>query len=238
MKTIIGVVGSNRESRLKLMKELSSKLKSKGYQVMLVFYDHNDSCISTSSTLIINTFGTTTFVRANFKLNIDDLKKLLPSTWCLILIEGYKATRYIVAAVSEEDIKELGHQSMAIIPLDDELIRAPTCYDDKVMTIDEAVEVIRKVLIEDIMMFLMREDCGECGFSNCRDLAEAIARGESTPLKCVKRRENVRLVVDGDLIRLNPFTSKVFIQVLTGLLSILKGVPKNFRKVTIELNLD
>jgi len=47
----------------------------------------------------------------------------------------------------------------------------------------------------------------------------------------------VKLVVDGELVPLNQFASKVFVQVVRGLLSILKGVPKNPKKVSLEVDL-
>jgi hypothetical protein len=58
-----------------------------------------------------------------------------------------------------------------------------------------------------------------------------------SPTKCVERREGVKLVVDGELVPLNQFASKVFVQVVRGLLSILKGVPKNPKKVSLEVDL-
>lgn len=237
MRTIIGVVGSNREARLRLMRELSCRLESEGYSVILVFHDSGGDDANTSSILTVSTLDSSTFIKASFKLTIDDLKKLFPSKWCLMLIEGYKAAPCIVAAISEDDVNELGSQSLAIVPLNDDLMKLTTPWK-KVVAVNRVAEVVREALIEDVMKLLMQEDCGECGFNSCKDLAEAIAKGEDTPLRCVKRRENVRLMVDGDLVQLNPFTSKMFIQVLTSLLSILKGVPRSFKKVTIELNLD
>lgn len=238
MRTIIGVVGSNREARLKLMKLLSSKLESEGYSTIMVFQSGDNFGTNNSSTLTVCTSSSSTLIKANFRLTIDDLKKLLPNKWCLVLIEEYKAASYIVAAVSESDVNESIQQSLAVVPLSNGLTIPTTISSDKFMTIDEVVEAVRRVLIEDIMRQLMQESCGECGFSSCRDLAEAIAKGRETLLRCVKRRENVRLMVDGDVVPLNPFASKMFSQVLIGLVSILKWVPRSFKKVTIELNLD
>lgn len=239
MRTIIGVVGSNRDARLRLMKELSNRLENEGYNVILVFRGRSgNDTDGPKCTLIVSTFDSSTFIRANFKLSIDDLKRLFPSRWCLMLVEEYRATPYIVAATSEDDVDELGPQSVAIAPLNDELIKTATSWKDKIVTVNRVAEIVREILLEDIMKLLMREECGECGFNSCRGLAEAIARGEETPLKCVKRRENVRLIVDGDLVKLNPFTSKMFVQVLTSLLSILRGVPRSFKKIVIEVDLD
>lgn len=238
MRTTIGIVGSSREARLRLMKLLGSKLESEGYSIIMISQDGDNTSANNSSTLTVYTSSSSTFIKANFKLTIDDLKKLFPNRWCLVLIEGYKATPYIVAATSESDVNELVQQSLAVVPLSDSLTTSTTPWRDKFMTVDQVIEVVRRVMIEDIMKQLVQEDCGECGFSSCRDLAEAVAKGEETLLKCVKRREKVKLMVDGEDVPLNPFTSKMFSQVLISLVSILKRVPRNFKKVTVELSLD
>ncbi|MEM0217661.1 MAG: (Fe-S)-binding protein [Candidatus Nezhaarchaeales archaeon] len=238
MRTIIGIVGSNRKARLRLMKELSSRLESEGYSVILVFHHRHDNEIDVPSTLTVSTLDSSTFIKANFKLTVDDLKRLLPNKWCLILVEGYKVAPYIVAATSKYDVDEYGPQSLAITPLSNDLMKFTAPLKDKIVEMERLTKVVREALIRDITKFLMQEDCGECGFKSCRDLAEAIAKGEYTPLKCIKRRENVRLMVDGNIVQLNPFTSKIFIQVVSSLLSILKGVPRSFKKVIVEINLD
>ncbi|MEM0232459.1 MAG: (Fe-S)-binding protein [Candidatus Nezhaarchaeales archaeon] len=238
MRTIIGIVGSDRKARLRLMRELSSRLESEGYSVILVFHHRDIDETNASSTLVVNTLDSSIFIKANFKLTINDLKRLLPSKWCLMLVDGYKVAPYIVAATSKYDVDEFGPQSLAITPLSNDLMEFTAPLRDKIMAIERVAEVIHEVLIGDIMKILMQKDCGECGFKSCRDLAEAIAKGEDTPLRCVKRRENVRLMVDGDLIQLNPFTSKMLVQVISSLLSILKGVPRSFNKVIVEINLD
>lgn len=220
------------------MKLLGSKLESEGYSIIMISQDGDNTSANNSSTLTVYTSSSSTFIKANFKLTIDDLKKLFPNRWCLVLIEGYKATPYIVAATSESDVNELVQQSLAVVPLSDSLTTSTTPWRDKFMTVDQVIEVVRRVMIEDIMKQLVQEDCGECGFSSCRDLAEAVAKGEETLLKCVKRREKVKLMVDGEDVPLNPFTSKMFSQVLISLVSILKRVPRNFKKVTVELSLD
>lgn len=239
MKTIIGIVGSTREARLKLMSELGDKLGKEGYSVLLVFRNYDYDYDHPKITLSMSIIGSSTFIRTNFRLNLDDVKSLIPGRWCLVLIDGFEDAPYIVAAVSMSDIEEFGLQSMAIVPMTDKIekeVRDP--WRDKVMKIDDLIGVVRERLVKDILSSLAQENCGQCGFNNCRELAEAIAKGEETPLKCIKRRENVKLIVNGENIQLNQFTSKVFIQMLKGLVSILKGVPRDLRKIYIEASLD
>ncbi|MEM4576986.1 MAG: (Fe-S)-binding protein [Candidatus Nezhaarchaeales archaeon] len=241
MKTAIGIVGSTREARLRLMSELGDKLGKEGYSVLLVFrdYDYNYDYNSPKITLVMSTIGSSIFIRANFRVSLDDVKSLIPGRWCLALIDGFEEDPYIVAAVSMSDVKKFGLKSMAIVPMTEKIekeIEGPWKY--KVMRTDDLIGIVRERLIKDILNSLAQDNCGQCGFSNCRELAEAIAKGEGTLLKCAKRKENVKLIVNGENVQLNQFTSKVLVQMLQGLVSILKGVPRNLRKIHLEVSLD
>lgn len=237
MKTVIGVVGSRREARLKLMHALGSKLANKGYNVALIFQDDYNGIKDSKVFLVVDVVNTSTFIRVGSKLSLDDIKKFIPGKWCLVLVEGHRAIPHVVAASSEADVSEADAKSIAIVPLSDGVKRLAASQTSKIVDVDEVLRAIHEVMLEDIMKLLALENCGGCGFNNCRDLAEAIARGEEDPVKCIKRREGVKLVVDGELVPLNQFTSKMFVQVLRGLLSILKGVPKDPKKVFLEVDL-
>jgi len=237
LRTIIGVVGSTREARLKLMHELGTKLANEGYKVVLVFNDENEAFKGSNVFLVARLMKTSTLMVVSSRLSLDDIGGLIPGKWCLVLVEGHRAAPHIIAAASEADVSEVGPESIAVVPLNDEARRLAISWTDKVVNVNEAIKVIQERVIEDVLKVLALEDCGKCGFNSCRGLAEAIAKGEESPIKCVERREGVRLVVDGELVPLNQFTSKVFVTILRGLLSILKGVPRSARKVFLEADL-
>jgi len=237
LKTVIGVVGSRREARLKLMHILGNKLANKGYNVALVFQDDYNSIRDSNVFLVVDVVSSSTFIRVNSKLSLNDIKGFIPGKWCLVLVEGYKAAPHVVVASSEADVNGADARSIAIVPLSDDIKHLAAPQMSKIVDINEALKAIHEVMLGDIMKLLALENCGECGFNNCRALAEAIARGEEDPVKCIKRRESVKLVVDGELVPLNQFTSKMFVQVLKGLLSILKGVPKGPKKIFLEADL-
>ncbi|NHW44489.1 MAG: hypothetical protein HA491_01945 [Candidatus Verstraetearchaeota archaeon] len=237
MRTVIGVVGSRREARLRLMHELGTRLADKGYNVALVFRDEREAVQGSKVFLTADVLKTSTFVMVNSRLSLDDIKSLVPGKWCLVLVEGHRTVPHVVAATSRTDVNEVGPKSIAVVPLSDEVQNLATSWTSKVVDFDGAAKAIQEVIVEDIMKLLALENCSRCGFSSCRDLAEAIAKGEEGPTKCVERREGVKLVVDGELVPLNQFASKVFVQVVRGLLSILKGVPKTPKKVSLEVDL-
>jgi len=237
LRTLIGVVGSKREARLKLMCELGARLADEGYNVALVFHGEHEVVRSSKVFLIANVLERSTFIMVRSKLSLDDIRGLIPSKWCLVLAEGQKTVPHVIAATSEADVNEVDAKSIAVIPLSDDVRRLVASWTCKVVDVHGAAKAVQEVVLKDVMKLLALENCGKCGFSSCKDLAEAIAKGEESPIKCVERRENVRLVVNEELVPLNQFTSKVFVQVLRGLLSVLKGVPRDPRKVSLEIEL-
>lgn len=237
MRTVIGVVGSTREARLKLMHGLGTKLANEGYKVVLVFNDEHEAVKGSNAFLVAKLMKTSTLMIVGSRLSLDDIGGLIPGKWCLVLAEGRRAAPHIIVAASEADISEVGPESIAVVPLSDEARRLAISWTDKVVDVDEVIKVIRERVVKDVLKVLALKDCGKCGFNSCRGLAEAIAKGEESPIKCVERGEEVRLVVDGELVPLNQFTSKVFTTILRGLLSILKGVPRSAKKVFLEADL-
>lgn len=237
MRTLIGVVGSRREARLRLMRELGTKLADEGYNAALVFRDEHETIKSSKVLLMANVLKTSTFIVVSSKLSLDDIMGFIPGKWCLVLVEGHKAAPHVIAATSKADVNEVDPKSIAVVPLSDEARHLVASWTSKVVDIHEATKIIQQVVLEDVMRLLALKDCGKCGFSSCRDLAQAIAKGEESPIKCVERKESVRLVVNRELVPLNQFTSKVFVQVLRGLLSILKGIPRDPRKILLEADL-
>lgn len=234
--TIIGVLGSNRENRLRLLSELVNKLSKEGYNIVSIVHEEEgaEHCERIVSASITNC---STFIKAGFKLSINDIGNLFAGRWRLIMIEGLKADNCILAASSVRDIEEYGVYSMAIVPFTSEIGKHCTLQRAKIVDVNGAAMIISNKVLEDILSTLAQQNCGECGYGNCQDLAKAIAKGDENPLKCVKKKVPVKVVVNGDYIQLNPFTTKMFAEVIKGLLSILKGVPREIRNVIIEMKL-
>ena len=237
MYTIIGIVGSNRENRLKLLSQLADRLSKEGYNVISITREEGSAKYSDRS-ISVSITDCSTFIKAGFKLGLNEIKSLIAGKWRLIMVEGLKTNNCILAASSVSDIEEYGAHSMAIVPFTNEIRRNHAPQEAKIVDVDGAIAVILNKMLKEILSILAQQDCGECGYGNCQELAKAIARGEETPFKCVKKKIPVKIMVNGDHIQLNPFTTKMFAEVIKGLLSILKGVPREIRNVTIEINFD
>lgn len=240
MNTTISIVGSDRESRLKLLSEICEGLAKEGYNVISITREESIEREREDHGKILSVSMTdcSTFIKAGFKLSINDIKSLIPGKWRLIIVEGLKTSNCILAASSIDDVEKYGAYSMAIVPFTNKIKDHVMLRETKIVDVDGAIKIISDKVLRDILNMLAQEDCGECGYNSCRELAEAIAKGEETPFKCIKNRTPVKVKVNGDIIQLNPFTTKMFTEVIRGLLSILKGVPREIRNVNIEINLD
>ncbi len=93
--------------------------------------------------------------------------------------------------------------------------------------IEDVLNYIEKeVKIERIMNELPNFNCGECNHRNCREMAEAIYRGEDDFKNCRYWNPNavISVKVNGKDIYMGKFAQDVVIKTITGMLSAFKGV--------------
>ncbi len=96
----------------------------------------------------------------------------------------------------------------------------------------------RESEIEKIMKNLPNFNCGECDHRNCREMAEAIYRGEDKYENCRYWNPDAMIEVrvnDKD-IYMGKFAQDVVIKTISGMLSAFKGV-KEIKDVEIRINL-
>ncbi|MDI9619706.1 MAG: (Fe-S)-binding protein [Candidatus Nezhaarchaeota archaeon] len=237
MKSLIGVVGANRIARVSFLCEASRRLAKRGYRVVSVTCDDNfDACLEDAeSSLSASIIGSKTFIKSSFKLRIDEISSIVPYAWCLVLMEGVGPGGNVLVASSSQDVEEWSEKSIAVVPLNDEARISAEARGARVTDLEGAVEVIFDRALRDVLSLLAQEDCGECGYGSCRGLAESVLKGTEHPVRCAKRTMPLRVLVNGEQLILNPFTTKMFSQVITSLLQILKGVPRNPRRIHIDL---
>jgi molybdopterin-guanine dinucleotide biosynthesis protein B len=86
----------------------------------------------------------------------------------------------------------------------------------------------REIAIERIQRELPNFNCGECNHRNCREMAEAIYRGEDEFKNCRYWNPHalISVKVNGKDIYMGKFAQDVVIKTITGLLSAFKGVDK------------
>ena len=178
----------------------------------------------------------------------DDLKEVLkelPPKPTVIIVEGYKNAKVgkVIAVVKDvNELKELMNivngEILAVITLsalDLGAIGGVKVFD--LRDISELAKLVRDDALNEILNVLPRTDCGMCSFGSCLSLANAVLRGEALLSDCPVLSD-VSVIIDGKPLPLKPFVKSVVKALSTSLLSVLKGVPKDYREVVIRLRRD
>ena len=234
----VGVVSSSREAELKASSSIAQALSSVGYSVVLVSSNGEYAELRGAPLMEVTCARGATFVKANWHVRVEDLQKIMPTEGCIAIVNGFRSRDYIVAAIRSEDLKLCGEKCIAVVPLSREVEEEVRSRGLRLMSVDEvASELLRRALRE-----LLRElpglNCGDCGYSSCEQMASMVLKGLESLSKCSKRSIPVKLEVDGVEVKLNPFTTRMFAEVLRGLIAILKGVPKKSCRVKLEVHFE
>ena len=177
--------------------------------------------------------------------DLEEVLKALPLKPAVVIVEGYKRAKVgkVIAVVKDSDeLKELrkavGGKLFAVVTLG--ALDAGTVGDVKVFSlknINELARFVRDDALNEILKALPKADCSMCGLSSCLSMAHAILRGEALLSDCPVLSD-VSVVIDGEPLPLKPFVKSVIKVLSTSLLSVLKGVPKDYREVVIRLRRD
>ena len=103
-------------------------------------------------------------------------------------------------------------------------------------TLEEVIKYISKnIEIEKIEKKLPNFNCGECGHSNCKEMAMAIYEGKDTFEHCRYWNPvaSISVKVNGKDIYMGKFAQDIVIKTISGLLSSFKGV-KDISDVKIK----
>ncbi len=226
---IISVVGTKNTGKTTLVVKIVKELVNRGFKVGTIKHMHRSFDVEGRDTwehkkagaeLVIGSADETFFL-INQKLDIENL---LTRSECLLnldfmVIEGFKYSNYAKVSVSDfEDEFTISKVNAKEI-------------DDK--SLEELVDLIE----ERAYGILPYMDCKDCGYTSCKDMAEAVAKGKITEQACVmKKMKDIELKVDGKPVPMNPFV-QTFVQNTTiGMISSLRGdALKDFENKKIEL---
>jgi len=89
-------------------------------------------------------------------------------------------------------------------------------------------------LLEKILKKLGGNDCGDCGYETCEDLAEAILNKTESVYKCVYVN-HVTVKVDGEEIQIKEFVQSFIAGTIVGFATRLKTIPNNFKEIEIKI---
>lgn len=212
---ILGIAGTKNTGKTTLVTLIVTELTKRGYKVGTIKHTHHDLDIEGKDTwkhreagakLVVGSGESTSFI-INDKM---DLEKILIKIKCLkeldyVIIEGFKFAHY--PKLSTTKVK------------DEYTIKTVNVFNLKEYDISPLVDLVE----ERTYGLISNTDCGECGYKTCKEMAQAIIKGETSEEKCkMKKYNEVELFIEDKNIPLNPFVQDILKKGIIGMLSTLK----------------
>ena len=172
---------------------------------------------------------------------VDDLGELLRLVRKpLVLVEGFRGSDIGDSVVVSDDLGEasrlLERSTIAVVLTGETRIPGVTDLGGIPVFYSDSIDRLSDVLVERALNHLLGQlpglNCGLCGFETCRSLALKVLKGAEAVCPVLL---DVRLVVDGREVRLNPFVKNVVSSVIRGMVSVLKDVPRDAEVIRLEV---
>ncbi|MBU4047250.1 molybdopterin-guanine dinucleotide biosynthesis protein B [bacterium] len=238
---VIGVIGYKKSGKTTLTLKLTNELIKRGYKVAVIKHINEDLDLANSDTskykeILTQVAAITPEESVIFlknKKNLEEIIKYFEAD--IILIEGFKKEKTfpkIVCLREESEKAELfdGLQLCTAGFVSKEL--NPKLHDFDILK-DEDIKKIANIVIEKSFK-LPNLNCGECGYKDCYGLAQEIVKGNKTLDDCPSLEPSTLVKVNGKIISMNPFISKLVKNTIIGLLSSLKGFIKGDIEIKIK----
>jgi len=247
---IVSIVGAHNVGKTMYCESLIRRAKSDGFKVAAMKSSSSSLDMESTDTKRLMNAGAEHVVFASpsetvLFLRLDapaerlfDRFHLYPD---LLLIEGYKSGGYpkFLIARDESDLN---------LEVQPETVKAVVCpaalhtlanrtypqallFDAK--DFEPLYQRLRELYIEQYASNLPDKDCRKCGFTTCKDYANALRRGEAKPGGCPRIEAEVRVSVDGDELVLSPYPRRVLSSVIGSLIETLSGVPVKYKSIDV-----
>lgn len=238
---VIGITGYKKSGKTTLILKLSDELLKRGYKVAVIKHiNGNIDQVNTDTskykevlTQVAAITSKDSVIFLKNKKNLEEIMKYFEAD--IILIEGFKREKTfpkIVCLRKESEKAELfdGLQlcTVGFVPKDVN----SNIFDFNIL-IDEDIKEIANIVVEKSFK-LPNLNCGECGYKDCYGLAQEIVKGNKTLDDCSPLEPSTLVKVNGEIISMNPFISKIVKNTIIGLLSSLKGFIKGDIEIKIK----
>jgi len=238
---VIGITGYKKSGKTTLILKLSDELMKRGYKVAVIKHiNENIDQVNTDTskykevlTQVAAITPEEAVIFLKNKKNLEEIIKYFEAD--IILIEGFKRKKTfpkIVCLREESEKAELfdGLQlcTVGFVPKDVN----SNIFDFNILK-DEDIKKIANIVVEKSFK-LPNLNCGECGYKDCYGLAQEIVKGNKTLDDCSSLEPSTLVKVNGEIISMNPFISKIVKNTIIGLLSPLKGFTEGDIEIRIK----
>jgi len=228
---VIGIVGYKKSGKTSLALSIAGLLRDRGYNAGVI--KHSNDSINHGKTDTgqfmkkVSQVALITPKNSEIIFNgVYSLKEIISyfSTDFLI-IEGFKGAKYfpkILCLRSEDERKELDDGLFLFTAGIDISLKEKNIVNFLISKRKDLEKMVEQVIEKAFLLPDM--NCGKCGYTNCYGLARAIVKGVATQEKCVYLKNFVTIKFNGKNIYLNDFMSKLYQNMIFGMLSPLKDI--------------
>lgn len=238
---VIGITGYKKSGKTTLTLKLSDELIKRGYKVAVIKHTDEDLDLANSDTskykeILTQVAAITPEESVIFLKNKKKLEKIVKYFEAdIILIEGFKKEKTFpkIVCLREESEKVELFDGLQLCTAGFVSKGTDSKLCDFNILNDEDIKKIAKIAINKSFK-LPNLDCGECGYQDCYGLAQEIVKGNKTLNDCSSLEPSTLVKVNGKIISMNPFISKIVQNTIIGLLSSLKGFIKGDIEIKIK----
>lgn len=238
---VIGITGYKKSGKTTLTLKLSDELIKGGYKVAVIKHTDEDLGLANSDTskykeILTQVAAITPEESVIFLKNKKKLEKIVKYFEAdIILIEGFKKEKTFpkIVCLREESEKVELFDGLQLCTAGFVSKGTDSKLCDFNILNDEDIKKIAKIAINKSFK-LPNLDCGECGYQDCYGLAQEIVKGNKTLNDCSSLEPSTLVKVNGKIVSMNPFISKIVKNTIIGLLSSLKGFIKGDIEIKIK----
>lgn len=212
---IVGVAGTKNTGKTTLVTKIVQELTNRDYQVATIKHTHHDFDLEGKDTwkhreagaeLVVGS-GANTFFLLKGEMDLEKIINMVEKIKDpdYIVIEGLKHSNYSKISTTNEK--------------DNFTITSVNVFEMEKGDIVPLVDLIE----ERSYGIIPYADCGECGFENCQEMAEALVKGEAAEATCKMRKiTEAKLFIGDQRVPLNPFVQDFIKSTIMGMVKTLK----------------
>lgn len=235
----VGIIGYKKSGKTTLVVSLAQELSRRDYKVATIKHTSKGIDLLNSDTAEHKKYAKQvaaispgeSAIFFNSRKSLENIAGYMEADF--LLVEGFKKEKTFPKIICLKDAHEAerlfdGLETCAatISPLKIKL-------GVPVFSILNDIEKIAD-LVEEKAFKLPNLNCGSCGHKTCYGLAKEIVEGKKSIEDCVSSNPTTQVILNGQMLALNPFAAKIIRNTIKGALSALKG----FKWGKVEIKID
>ena len=239
----IGIVGFKNSGKTALTISIARLLKKKGHRVAVIKHsnepvNHGDTdtgrFMKEISQVAIITPENSEIIFGDSR-NLKEIISYFSAEF--LIIEGFKNLKFFpkIICLRKEDKKEELDDGLALFAVGIDNSLKEKKFIDYLITDKKDLEKIVEQ-VEQKGFILPDMNCGKCGYQGCYGLAIETVKETASQKKCIYFQNIISIYINKKRVYLNPFMSKLYQNMLYGMLSPLKGAD-SLENACIEISL-